>query len=88
MKSVAKKVIELIAEQAGLRPEQIELEKRLADFEFDQFDCEEILLWLEEQHGIKIDTADEERFSSMTVEDIIDLVKEKVASKGATEAHQ
>jgi len=77
---IEKEVKTIIAEELGVKPEEIKLESSLIDdLGADSLEAMEVLMQLEEELGVKI--ADEDIEKMTTVGDIVKYVKEKKGLK-------
>jgi len=78
--SVEEKVKEIIAQQLGLKKEEIKLESSFVeDLGADSLDTVEVVMALEEEFGI--DIPDEEAEKITTVGEAIKYIEEKIAKK-------
>ena len=74
--STSEKVKSIIAEQLGVKIEEIKPESRLSDdLGADSLDCVELMMALEEAFGIEIQ--DEEAEKLKTAEDVFKYVEQK-----------
>jgi acyl carrier protein len=75
------KVKAIIAEQLGVKPEEVTPEASfIDDLGADSLDTVELVMALEEEFGIEIPDEDAEKMSK--VSDAIKYIDEKVAAKG------
>ena len=80
MSSVGEKIKAVIAEQLGVKPEEVtEQAKFVDDLGADSLDTVELVLALEEEYGVEIPDEDAEKLTS--VGDAIKYIEEKLASK-------
>jgi len=78
--NVEEKVKEIIAQQLGLKKEEIKLESSFVeDLGADSLDTVEVVMALEEEFGI--DIPDEEAEKITTVGEAIKYIEEKIAKK-------
>jgi len=78
--SVEEKVRSIIAEQLGVKAEEVKLESSFVDdLGADSLDTVELVMALEEEFGIEIPDEDAEKMS--TVGDAIKYIEEKVKEK-------
>lgn len=79
---VEEKVKSIIAEQLGVKPEEVTPQASfIDDLGADSLDTVELVMALEEEFGIEIPDGDAEKMS--TVGDAIKYVQEKAASKAS-----
>jgi len=75
------KVKAIIAEQLGVKPEEVTTDASfIDDLGADSLDTVELVMALEEEFGIEIPDEDAEKMSK--VSDAIKYIEEKVAAKG------
>ena len=75
------KVKAIIAEQLGVKPEEVTADASfIDDLGADSLDTVELVMALEEEFGIEIPDEDAEKMSK--VSDAIKYIEEKVAAKG------
>ncbi|MCQ9207670.1 MAG: acyl carrier protein [Omnitrophica bacterium] len=80
MSSIAEKVKTVIAEQLGVKPEEVtEQAKFVDDLGADSLDTVELVMALEEEYGVEIPDEDAEKLT--TVGEAIKYIEEKLASK-------
>jgi len=80
MSAIAEKVKAVIAEQLGVKPEEVtDQAKFVDDLGADSLDTVELVMALEEEYGIEIPDEDAEKLT--TVGDAIKYIDEKLASK-------
>jgi len=80
MAGIAEKVKSVIAEQLGVKPEEVtDQAKFVDDLGADSLDTVELVMALEEEYGIEIPDEDAEKLT--TVGDAIKYIEEKLASK-------
>ena len=78
--NVEEKVKEIIAQQLGLKKEEIKLESSFVeDLGADSLDTVEVVMALEEVFGIDIPDEEEEKIT--TVGEAIKYIEEKIAKK-------
>ena len=76
------KVRSIIAEQLGVKPEEVTPEASfIDDLGADSLDTVELVMALEEEFGIEIPDEDAEKMTKVT--DAIKYIEEKVAAKGS-----
>ncbi len=76
------KVRSIIAEQLGVKPEEVTPEASfIDDLGADSLDTVELVMALEEEFGIEIPDEDAEKMTK--VADAIKYIEEKVAAKGS-----
>lgn len=79
--AVGEKVKSIIAEQLGVKPEEVIPEASFVDdLGADSLDTVELVMALEEEFGIEIPDEDAEKMSKVT--DAIKYIEDKVAAKG------
>ncbi len=79
MSEVAQKVIKIVAEQLGVREEEVKPESSFVnDLGADSLDTVELVMALEDEFGMEIPDEDAEKIS--TVGDAIKYIEEKLAS--------
>ncbi len=79
MSDVAQKVIKIVAEQLGVREEEIKPESSFVnDLGADSLDTVELVMALEDEFGMEIPDEDAEKIS--TVGDAIKYIEEKLAN--------
>ena len=77
------KIKSIIAEQLGVKPEEVTPEASfIDDLGADSLDTVELVMALEEEFGIEIPDEDAEKMTK--VADVIKYIEEKVAAKGAS----
>ena len=82
MSAVEERVRDIIAEQLGVKKEEIKAESSFVDdLGADSLDTVEIVMALEEEFGIEIPDEDAEKMS--TVGEAIKYIDEKVKAKGS-----
>jgi len=80
MADVQEKIKTIIAEQLGVKPEEVTPQASFVeDLGADSLDTVELVMALEEEFGIEIPDEDAEKMS--TVSDAIKYIEEKVTSK-------
>ncbi|MBL7158247.1 MAG: acyl carrier protein [Candidatus Omnitrophica bacterium] len=80
MSSAAEKIKSVIAEQLGVKPEEVtETAKFVEDLGADSLDTVELVMALEEEYGVEIPDEDAEKLT--TVGEAIKYIEEKLASK-------
>ena len=80
MSEVQEKIKSIIAEQLGVKPEEVTPQASfIEDLGADSLDTVELVMALEEEFGIEIPDEDAEKMS--TVVDAIKYIEEKSASK-------
>lgn len=80
MAGIAEKIKSVIAEQLGVKPEEVtEQAKFVDDLGADSLDTVELVMALEEEYGVEIPDEDAEKLVS--VGDAIKYIDEKLASK-------
>ena len=78
--AVQDKVKSIVAEQLGVKPEEVTLEaKFVEDLGADSLDTVELVMALEEEFGIEIPDEDAEKIT--TVGDAIKYIEEKAGNK-------
>ncbi len=79
MSEVAQKVIKIVAEQLGVREDEIKPESSFVnDLGADSLDTVELVMALEDEFGMEIPDEDAEKIS--TVGDAIKYIEEKMAN--------
>ncbi len=79
MSDVAQKVIKIVAEQLGVREEEVKPESSFVnDLGADSLDTVELVMALEDEFGMEIPDEDAEKIS--TVGDAIKYIEEKLAN--------
>ena len=79
--AVEEKVKDIIAEQLGVKKEEIKAESSFVDdLGADSLDTVEVVMALEEEFGIEIPDEDAEKIT--TVGEVIKYIDEKVQAKG------
>jgi acyl carrier protein len=74
------KVVQIIVEQLGVKPEEIKLESRFVDdLGVDSLDTVELVMAFEEEFGLEIPDEQAERMK--TVGDVIDYLKEELQKR-------
>ena len=80
MSAIAEKIKSVIAEQLGVKPEEVtETAKFVEDLGADSLDTVELVMALEEEYGVEIPDEDAEKLT--TVGEAIKYIEEKLASK-------
>ncbi|MFH1594553.1 MAG: acyl carrier protein [Candidatus Omnitrophota bacterium] len=80
MSGIAEKVKSVIAEQLGVKPDEVtDQAKFVDDLGADSLDTVELVMALEEEYGIEIPDEDAEKLA--TVGDAIKYIEEKIATK-------
>jgi len=80
MSSAAEKIKSVIAEQLGVKPEEVtDNAKFVEDLGADSLDTVELVMALEEEYGVEIPDEDAEKLT--TVGEAIKYIEEKLASK-------
>ena len=80
MSGISEKIKSVIAEQLGVKVEEVtDQAKFVDDLGADSLDTVELVMALEEEYGIEIPDEDAEKLS--TVGDAIKYIEEKLASK-------
>ena len=80
MAGIAEKIKSVIAEQLGVKPEEVtDQAKFVDDLGADSLDTVELVMALEEEYGVEIPDEDAEKLVS--VGDAIKYIDEKLASK-------
>ena len=80
MSSIAEKIKTVIAEQLGVKPEEVtDNAKFVDDLGADSLDTVELVMALEEEYGVEIPDEDAEKLT--TVGEAIKYIEEKIASK-------
>lgn len=80
MSSIAEKVKTVIAEQLGVKPEEVTNDAKFVDdLGADSLDTVELVMALEEEYGVEIPDEDAEKLT--TVGEAIKYIEEKAASK-------
>jgi len=80
MAEVQEKIKTIIAEQLGVKPEEVTPQASfIEDLGADSLDTVELVMALEEEFGIEIPDQDAEKMT--TVADAIKYIEEKVANK-------
>jgi len=80
MLDIAGKIKTVIAEQLGVKPEEVtEQAKFVDDLGADSLDTVELVMALEEEYGVEIPDEDAEKLT--TVGEAIKYIEEKAASK-------
>ena len=80
MSSAAEKIKSVIAEQLGVKPEEVtDAAKFVEDLGADSLDTVELVMALEEEYGVEIPDEDAEKLT--TVGEAIKYIEEKLASK-------
>ena len=80
MSSISEKVKAVIAEQLGVKSDEVtEAAKFVDDLGADSLDTVELVMALEEEYGVEIPDEDAEKLT--TVGEAIKYVEEKLASK-------
>jgi acyl carrier protein len=80
MSGIAEKVKSVIAEQLGVKPEEVtDQAKFVDDLGADSLDTVELVMALEEEYGVEIPDEDAEKLT--TVGEAIKYIDEKIATK-------
>ena len=80
MSAITEKIKSVIAEQLGVKPEEVtDQAKFVDDLGADSLDTVELVMALEEEYGVEIPDEDAEKLT--TVGDAIKYIEEKLASK-------
>jgi acyl carrier protein len=80
MSGIAEKIKGVIAEQLGVKPEEVtDQAKFVDDLGADSLDTVELVMALEEEYGVEIPDEDAEKLT--TVGEAIKYIEEKIASK-------
>ena len=80
MAGIAEKIKSVIAEQLGVKPEEVtDQAKFVDDLGADSLDTVELVMALEEEYGVEIPDEDAEKLA--TVGDAIKYIEEKLSSK-------
>ena len=80
MAAIAEKIKSVIAEQLGVKPEEVtDQAKFVDDLGADSLDTVELVMALEEEYGVEIPDEDAEKLT--TVGEAIKYIEEKLASK-------
>jgi len=80
MSGVSEKVKSVIAEQLGVKPEEVTDDAKFVDdLGADSLDTVELVMALEEEYGVEIPDEDAEKLT--TVGEAIKYIDEKIASK-------
>jgi len=80
MSGISEKVKSVIAEQLGVKPEEVtDNAKFVDDLGADSLDTVELVMALEEEYGVEIPDEDAEKLT--TVGEAIKYIDEKIASK-------
>ena len=80
MSGISEKIKSVIAEQLGVKPEEVtDQAKFVDDLGADSLDTVELVMALEEEYGIEIPDEDAEKLT--TVGEAIKYIDEKIASK-------
>jgi len=80
MSGIAEKIKSVIAEQLGVKPEEVtDQAKFVDDLGADSLDTVELVMALEEEYGVEIPDEDAEKLT--TVGEAIKYIEEKLASK-------
>ncbi len=80
MSGIAEKIKSVIAEQLGVKPEEVTAQAKFVDdLGADSLDTVELVMALEEEYGVEIPDEDAEKLVS--VGDAIKYIEEKIASK-------
>lgn len=80
MSSIAEKVKSVIAEQLGVKPEEVTDDAKFVDdLGADSLDTVELVMALEEEYGVEIPDEDAEKLT--TVGEAIKYIEDKIASK-------
>jgi len=80
MSGISEKVKSVIAEQLGVKPEEVTDDAKFVDdLGADSLDTVELVMALEEEYGVEIPDGDAEKLT--TVGEAIKYIDEKIASK-------
>jgi acyl carrier protein len=80
MSGISEKVKSVIAEQLGVKPEEVTDDAKFVDdLGADSLDTVELVMALEEEYGVEIPDEDAEKLT--TVGEAIKYIDEKIASK-------
>jgi len=80
MADVSEKIKSIIAEQLGVKPEEVTPQASfIEDLGADSLDTVELVMALEEEFGIEIPDEDAEKMA--TVGDAVKYIEEKIAAK-------
>jgi len=80
MAEVSEKIKSIIAEQLGVKPEEVTPQASfIEDLGADSLDTVELVMALEEEFGIEIPDEDAEKMA--TVGDAVKYIEEKIAAK-------
>jgi len=80
MSGISEKIKGVIAEQLGVKPEEVtEQAKFVDDLGADSLDTVELVMALEEEYGVEIPDEDAEKLT--TVGEAIKYIEKKIASK-------
>ena len=80
MSAIAEKIKSVIAEQLGVKPEEVTTQAKFVDdLGADSLDTVELVMALEEEYGVEIPDEDAEKLT--TVGEAIKYIEEKIASK-------
>ena len=80
MSAITETIKSVIAEQLGVKPEEVtDQAKFVDDLGADSLDTVELVMALEEEYGVEIPDEDAEKLT--TVGDAIKYIEEKLASK-------
>ena len=80
MSGIAEKIKSVIAEQLGVKPEEVtDQAKFVDDLGADSLDTVELVMALEEEYGVEIPDEDAEKLT--TVGEAVKYIEEKIASK-------
>jgi len=80
MSGISEKIKSVIAEQLGVKPDEVtDQAKFVDDLGADSLDTVELVMALEEEYGIEIPDEDAEKLT--TVGEAIKYIEEKLASK-------
>lgn len=80
MSGISEKIKGVIAEQLGVKPEEVtDQAKFVDDLGADSLDTVELVMALEEEYGVEIPDEDAEKLT--TVGEAIKYIEEKIASK-------
>ena len=70
-------IIDIIADQLGISPDEITEDTAFADLGADSFDLFQVISALEEEYGVTFNTDDTDK--SKTVQDAVDYISDVVA---------
>ena len=70
-------IIDIIADQLGISPDEITEDTAVADLGADSFDLFQVISALEEEYGVTFNTDDTDKIK--TVKDAVDYISDVVA---------